>query len=361
MVLDDRCCCAGVNGPLAGRQSPSGELQCHLPEPTVFLEYKSMRVLVAGATGAVGRNLLPRLVAAGHQVVGTTRTKEKAGLIRQRGGEALVADGLDAGTIRRAVRSAKPDVIVHEMTDLKGASDLRYFDRAFAVSNRLRTQGTDHLLSAARGTGVKRFVAQSFCGWHFARVDGAVKSEEDPLDPEPPQELRGTLDAIRYLEKAVTEAPEVGGVVLRYGAFYGPDTGLFDGTLVEQIARRRAPVIGGGNGWWSFVHIEDAAAATALAIDRGAAGNIYNIVDDEPAPVSEWLPALAAMLGAKPPRHVPAWLGRLAAGEHLVIMMTQVRAGSNAKAKRELGWHPAHPSWRQGFAEIVRQRRAAAR
>lgn len=320
-----------------------------------------MRVLVAGATGAVGRNLLPRLVAAGHQVVGTTRTEEKVDLIRHLGGEALVADGLDAGAIRRAVQSAKPDVIVHEMTDLKGASDLRHFDLAFAVSNRLRTEGTDHLLSAAREAGVRRFVAQSFCGWPFARVGGTVKSEDDPLDPEPPHELRRTLDAIKYLEKAVTQAPQVGGVVLRYGAFYGPDSGLFEGTFVEQIARRRTPMIGSGNGWWSFVHIEDAAAATALAIERGEVGNIYNVVDDEPAPVREWLPALAAMLGAKPPRHVPAWLGRLAAGEHLVIMMTEARAGSNAKAKRELGWHPAHPTWRQGFAEIVRQRPTGAR
>jgi nucleoside-diphosphate-sugar epimerase len=320
-----------------------------------------MRVLVAGATGAIGRNLLPRLVAAGHQVVGTTRTEEKAGLIRQLGGEALVADGLDGRAIRRAVQYSKPDVIVHEMTDLKGASDLRHFDRAFAVSNRLRIEGTDHLLASARDTGVERFVAQSFCGWPFARVGGPIKSEEDPLDLEPPRELRLALDAIRYLEKAVTEALKVGGVVLRYGAFYGADTGLFDGTFVQQIVRRRVPVIGSGNGWWSFVHIEDAAAATALAIERGEAGNIYNIVDDEPAPVRDWLPALAATLGAKPPLHVPAWFGRLVAGKHLVVMMTEARAGSNAKAKRELGWQPAHPTWRQGFAAVLRQRRTAAR
>jgi nucleoside-diphosphate-sugar epimerase len=313
-----------------------------------------MRILVAGATGAVGRNLLPRLIAAGHRAVGTTRTEAKAPLIQQLGGEALVADGLDGGAIRRAVQSARPDAIVHEMTDLKGASDLRHFDRAFAVSNRLRTEGTDHLLAAARAAGVKRFIAQSFCGWPYARAGGAVKSEEDALDPEPPRELRRTLDAIRHLERAVTEAREVGGIVLRYGAFYGTDTGLFDGPFVKQIARRRVPMIGGGNGWWSFVHIEDAAAATALTIERGAPGNIYNIVDDEPAPVREWLPALAAMLGAKPPRRVPAWLGRLVAGAHLVTMMNEVRAGSNAKAKRELGWQPAHSTWRRGFVEIVR-------
>ena len=320
-----------------------------------------MRVLVAGATGAVGRNLLPRLVTAGHEVTGTTRSEAKVGLIRQLGGEALVADGLDAEAMRRAVQSAKPDVIVHEMTSLNGESDLRHFDRAFAASNRLRMEGTDHLLAAAREMGVRRFFAQSFCGWPYARVGGAVKSEDDPLDPEAPQELRRSLDAIRYVENAVTQASDVGGIVLRYGVFYGPGTGLFDGPFVEQVSRRRVPVIGSGNGCWSFVHIEDAAAATVLAIDRGAVGKIYNIVDDEPAPVREWLPALASMSGAKPPWHVPAWLGRLAAGEHLVVIMTQARAGSNAKAKRDLGWCPAHPSWRKGFAEVVRQHSVVAR
>ena len=320
-----------------------------------------MRVLVAGATGAVGRNLLPRLVAAGHQVAGTTRTTEKVGLIRRLGGEALIADGLDAAALRRAVQSARPDVIIHEMTDLSGASDLRNFDRTFAATNRLRTEGTSRLLLAAKDAGVKRFIAQSFCGWPFARVGGAVKSEEDPLDAEPPRELRRTLDAIRYLEKEVMQATEVGGIVLRYGAFYGPGTGMFEGAFVEQIARRRVPLIGDGNGWWSFVHVEDAAAATVLAVERCQAGNIYNIVDDSAAPVREWLPALAAVLGAKPPRHLPAWLGRLFAGDHLVVMMTQARAGSNAKAKRDLGWQPRHPDWRQGFAGVARQRSAAAR
>jgi nucleoside-diphosphate-sugar epimerase len=183
-----------------------------------------------------------------------------------------------------------------------------------------------------------------------------VKTEDDPLDADPPQEFRRTLDAIRHLEEAVTRSGEVGGVVLRYGAFYGPDTGIFDGSFADQVARRRVPLIGDGNGWWSFVHIGDAAAATAVAIERGVAGNIYNVVDDEPAPVREWLPALADLLGAKPPLHVPAWLGRLIAGDHLVAMMTEARAGSNAKAKRELGWQLAHPSWRQGFAAVVRQR-----
>lgn len=312
-----------------------------------------MRILVAGATGAVGRRLLPRLVAAGHQVAGTTRTPLKAGLIRRLGGEALVADGLDAAATRRAVASTRPDVIVHQMTDLKGVADLRHFDRVFAASNRLRTEGTDHLLAAAKDAGVKRLVAQSFCGWPYGRVGSAVKSEEEPLDAEPPRELRRTLDAIRYLEETVTRAPQIEGVVLRYGAFYGSDTGLFDGTFVRQIRLRRVPLIGDGNGWWSFIHIDDAAAATVLAIERAKPGQIYNIVDDEPAPVREWLPAVAGMLGAKPPRHVPAWLGRLVAGEHLVVMMSQIRAGSNSKAKRELGWQPATPSWRRGFSDVV--------
>jgi 2-alkyl-3-oxoalkanoate reductase len=314
-----------------------------------------MRVLVAGATGAVGRNLLPQLVAAGHSVIGTTRSEQKSSLIRQLGAEPVVVDGLDAASVQRAVDAARPEAIMHQMTDLKGTADLRHFDRAFAVSNRLRTEGTDNLLAAARNAGVTRFIAQSFCGWPYARTAGPIKSETGPLDPEPPQELRRTLNAIRHLERVVTEAQDLDGVILRYGSFYGPGTGLFGGSFIEQVARRRVPVVGSGEGWWSFVHVEDAATATALALERGAAGNVYNIVDDEPAPVREWLPALAELLGAKPPLHAPAWLVRLVAGEHLVVMMTQARAGSNAKAKREFAWQPAHASWRQGFAEVVRR------
>jgi nucleoside-diphosphate-sugar epimerase len=310
-----------------------------------------MRIFVAGATGAVGRRLVPLLVRAGHTVTGLTRTPGKAALLRELGAEPVVADALDEGAIHAAVGSAQPDVIVHELTDLKGVGDLRRFDRTFANSNRLRTRGTDYLLAAARDCGVKRFVAQSFCGWPYARIGGQVKSEDDPLDLDPPHELRGTLDAIRYLEQAVTTSAAPEGVVLRYGAFYGRDTGMFDAAFIDQVRRRRVPLIGSGAGWWSFLHIEDAAEATALAVERGQ--GIYNIVDDDPAPVSDWLPAVAGMLGAKPPLHVPAWLARIAAGEHLVVMMTDSRAGSNAKAKRELGWRPAHPSWRQGFAGIA--------
>jgi nucleoside-diphosphate-sugar epimerase len=308
---------------------------------------------LAGATGAVGRRLIPLLTSAGHSVVGLTRSPEKVPLLRRLGADAVVADALDRRAIEAEVLAAGPEVIVHEMTDLKAASDLRTFDRSFAASNRLRTEGTDHLLAAAREAGVQRFLAQSFCGWPYARAGGAVKTEADPLDPDPPKELSRALAAIRYLEGIVTQSSSPEGIVLRYGAFYGDNTGLFDGPLLEQIRRRRAPVIGSGKGWWSFVHIDDAAQATALAIERGVGGAIYNIVDDEPAPVREWLPVLAKLLAAKPPRHVPAWLARIFGGEHLVAMMTEARAGSNAKAKAELGWRPDHSSWRTGFANVV--------
>ncbi|WP_028347034.1 NAD-dependent epimerase/dehydratase family protein [Bradyrhizobium murdochi] len=308
-----------------------------------------MRIFVAGATGAVGRPLVAALIAAGHSVVGTTRTAAKAAIIRRMGAEPAIADGLDAPAIRAAVLAAKPDVIIDEMTDLAGVTDLRHFDRAFATTNRLRTQGTDFLLAAAREAGVKRFIAQSFCGWTYE----PIKAEADPLDLDPPEELRRTLDAIQYLEDAVTSSANLEGIVLRYGSFYGPDTGMLSRAMIEQVRRRRVPLIGGGGGMWSFIHVDDAAAATVAAIERGTSGEIYNIVDDEPAPVGEWLPALATLVGARPPIRVPAWLGRLFAGEHLVSMMTEVQASSNAKARRELGWQPAHPSWRQGFAEVV--------
>jgi nucleoside-diphosphate-sugar epimerase len=312
-----------------------------------------MRILVAGATGAIGLELVPQLIAAGHSVVGTTRTAAKAEIIRRMGAEPAIADGLDAPAIRAAVIAAKPDVVIDQMTDLAAVTDLRHFDRAFAATNRLRTQGTDFLLAAAREAGVKRFIAQSFCGWTYGRGGEAIKTEADVLDPDPPEELRRTLQAIRHLEDAVTGSASPEGIVLRYGSFYGPDTGMLSGAMIDQLRRRRVPLIGGGGGRWSFIHVDDAAAATVAAVERGKPGAIYNIVDDEPADVSEWLPALAALLGARPPIRVPAWLGRLFAGEHLVSMMTEVGAGSNAKARQELGWQPAHPSWRRGFAEIA--------
>lgn len=312
-----------------------------------------MRILVAGATGAIGLNLVPQLIASGHSVVGTTRTAAKAELIRRMGTEPAIADGLDAPGIRAAVLAAKPDVIVDQMTDLATVTDLRHFDRAFSTTNQLRTQGTDFLLAAAREAGVKRLVAQSFCGWTYGRGGEPVKTEADALDADPPAELRRTLEAIQYLEAAVAGSANPEGIVLRYGSFYGPGTGMLSRAMIDQVRRRRVPLIGGGGGQWSFIHVEDAASATVAAIERGRPGEIYNIVDDEPAEVSEWLPALAKLVGARPPIRVPAWLGRLFAGEHLVSMMTEVRAGSNAKAKRELGWQPAHPSWRQGFAEVA--------
>jgi nucleoside-diphosphate-sugar epimerase len=314
-----------------------------------------MRIFVAGATGAVGRQLLPALILAGHEVTGSTRTPAKAETIRQMGADAAVVDGLDSQAVRAAVIAAQPDVVVHQMTDLANVTDLRHFDRAFAVTNLLRTLGTDFLLAAAREAGAKRFIAQSFCGWTYGRGGAPAKTESDPFDPNPPQELRPTLEAIQYLERTVTGSEHPEGIVLRYGSFYGPDTGLLSRAMIDQLQRRRVPVIGDGGGWWSFIHVADAASATVAATERGKAGSIYNIVDDEPAEVSEWLPALATMVGAKSPFHVPAWLGRLLAGEHMVSMMTEVRAGSNAKAKQELGWRPSHPSWRTGFAEIAAQ------
>lgn len=320
-----------------------------------------MRILVAGATGAVGVPLIARLVGAGHSVVGLTHSEGKRGLVREMGAEPIVADGLDGQAIRAAVLSARPEVIIHEMTALRGESDLRHFDRAFALSNRLRTEGVNHLLTAAAEAVTRRFIAQSYCGWPYARRGGHVKTEDEPLDPEPPGELRRTLDAIRYLETRVTQAPNIEGLVLRYGAFYGPGTGMLDEAIIEQLRRRRFPLIGAGTGWWSMVHTDDAAAATAIAAERGEPG-IYNVVDDEPAPVAEWLPGLAAAVGAARPRHLPKWLASALAGRHLVTMMTEVRAGSNAKARRTLGWRPAHPSWRDGFlaARAARGARVAS-
>ena len=309
-----------------------------------------MKVLVAGATGALGRQLVPRLVAGGHGVVGLTRSASKRQLVRDLGAHPAVADALRPEDVTRVVTEAQPAVIVHQLTALANSLDMRHFDRAFAQTNRLRTEGTDHLLAAGRAVGVRGFVAQSFAGWPFARSGGPVKTEDDPLDPTPPEGVRRTLAAIRHLEDAVVGADWAEGVVLRYGGFYGPGTSLGpDGDHVEQIRKRRFPVIGDGGGVWSFVHIEDAAEATVAAVEGGRRG-IYNIVDDEPAPVAEWLPAAAAALGARPPRRVPRLLGRLLAGEAATVMMTEARGASNAKAKRELGWRPSHPSWREGFA-----------
>jgi len=310
-----------------------------------------MKILVAGVTGALGQQLVPRLVASCHEVAGMTRTAAKQAALTKLGATTVVADALDPDQVARAVAETEPEVIVHQLTALSGSLDMRHFDRDFALTNRLRTEGTDHLLAAGRVVGVRRFVAQSYAGWPFARTGGSIKTEEDPLDPTPVEAMSATLDAIRHLEDAVTGADWTEGIVLRYGGFYGPGTSMSPGgEHLELIRKRKFPVVGDGAGVWSFIHIEDAADATVAAVERGRRGT-YNIVDDEPAAVAEWLPALASVAGARPPRHVPRFVGRLLAGEAAAVMMTEVRGASNAKAKRELGWRPAHPSWREGFVE----------
>jgi nucleoside-diphosphate-sugar epimerase len=308
-----------------------------------------MKILVAGATGVIGRQLLPLLLDRGHAVTALARSAGSWQVIDRIGATPVAGDVLDAEAVRNAVQQSRPDVIVHQATALSGNLDLRHFDRTFALTNRLRTEGTDHLLAAGRAVGVRRFVVQSFAGWPFARIGSAVKTEADPLDDAAPQDLRRTLDALRHLERAVTGADWTEGIVLRYGGFYGPGTSLGpNGEHTRLIRARKFPIVGDGGGVWSFVHVGDAAAATLAAIEHGHRG-IYQVVDDDPAPVRDWLPQIAAELGAPAPRRVPRWLGRLLAGEVAVGMMTQIRGASNAKAKQELGWRPAHPSWRGQF------------
>jgi nucleoside-diphosphate-sugar epimerase len=311
-----------------------------------------MKVFVAGATGALGTQLVPLLVAKGHEVVGMTRTDAKRDQLRRVGARPVVADALDADAVGRAVGEAEPDVIVHQLTAIPPKINMRRFEREFALTNRLRTEGTDHLLSAGRAAGVKRVVAESNAAV-YARTGGPVKGEDAALDDDPPPEMRPGLAALRHLEAAVTGAPWTEGVALRYGWLYGPGTSIALeplGSQIELLRKRQVPIVGRGTGIWSFVHIEDAATATVAAVEGGPAG-IYNVVDDEPAPVSEWAPVLAAAVGAKRPLRVPRWVGRLAAGEWAVTTMTEIRGASNDKAKRELGWQLRHPSWRQGFAE----------
>jgi len=305
----------------------------------------AMRVLVAGGTGVVGRQLVPQLIAAGHQVSATTRSPQKTRSLRAAGADPYVLDGLDGTAVGEVVARAEPDVIVHEMTAIPAQLNLRRFEQNFAATNTLRTTGIDHLLAAARAAGVARVIAQSYAGWPNVRTGGPVKTEEDPLDPDPPAAMRTALDAIRYLERAVTSAP-LAGLALRYGSLYGPGS---SDLFVPMLRRRLVPIIGNGAGVWSWLHVADAAAATVAALSRGEPG-VYNIVDDEPATVAEWLPVVARCAGARPPLRVPGWLGRLAAGEAGMSMMTQARGCSNAKAKRELGWTPIWPTWRDGFA-----------
>ncbi|MGH7550599.1 MAG: NAD-dependent epimerase/dehydratase family protein [Gemmatimonadota bacterium] len=312
-----------------------------------------MRIFLAGATGVVGRRLVPLLVQAGHDVVGLMRSPEKAESVRAMGAEPAIADALDPDAVMTAVTEARPEVVIHQLTAIPDRMDLRRFDRDFALTDRLRTEGTRHLLAAATKAGARRFVAQGFAGWGYAREGSAIKTEEDPLDPDPPAVFRRTLDALRELEATVLGARGPEGVVLRYGWFYGPGTSIgVGGSVVEAVRRRRMPIVGEGTGVWSFAHVDDVAAATLAAVERGAPG-VYNVADDDPAPVAEWLPALAEVVGAKPPRRVPAWLARFLVGAAGVAVMTENRGISSAKAKRELGWEPRWPTWREGFRKGV--------
>jgi nucleoside-diphosphate-sugar epimerase len=299
-----------------------------------------MRVLVIGASGAIGTRLVAQLRARGHEVTGSTRSPGKAGLLRGLGAQPIVLDALDARAVRQAVLDSEPDAIIHQATALANMRFGRNLDRTFAPTNQLRTQGTDALLAAAREAGVRRFIAQSFAPYRYIREGGWVKAEDDPLDPSPPEAMHQTTAAMNHLDQAVTEA---GGIALRYGGFYGaPDV------MTRAVRRRQYPIVGDGDGVMPFIHLDDAATATVLALEHDGPA-IFNITDDEPAPMREWLPVLAESLGARPPRHVPSWLARLIVGEGMVTMAAQSRGAANAKAKKELGWALRYPSWRQGF------------
>ena len=311
-----------------------------------------MRVFVAGATGAIGSPLVAALVQCGHEVTGTTRSAERARGLEAAGAKPAVVNALDREAVKGAVAEAGPDVIVHQLTAIPAEFNPRRFDQAFAQTNRLRTEGTDHLIAAAAAAGVRRFVTQSFAAWAYARHGSWVKTEDDPLDDDPLGQVRRTLEAIRYLERATLEGP-FEGIALRYGWFYGPGSGVSrTGPIADAVRRRRFPIVGSGPGVWSFIHLVDAAQATALAVERGQPG-VYNITDDDPAAVREWLPVFADAIGAPPPRHVPVWLGRVFGGELSVTMMTELRGASNAKARRRFGWELRYPSWRLGFREGI--------
>jgi nucleoside-diphosphate-sugar epimerase len=308
-----------------------------------------MKVFIAGATGVVGSRLVPELVRRGHEVVGTTRTPGKTDRLIQLGATPVVLDALDGVAVKDAVVAAEPDVIVHQLTAIPESVDPRKVDQVFEPTNRLRTQGLDHLLEAARATGVRRVVAQSFQMWTSARTGRPIQTEDDPIESDPPASVRETLASIVYVERSLAAATDLEGLALRYGIFYGPGTGIGEGgSILELLRKRRFPLVGRSNGVWSFIHVDDVASATAAAIERGDAG-VYNVADDDPASVSLWLPDLASAIGAPPPRRVPVWLARVLAGETAVAMMTQVRGASNVKAKRELGWQPRFASWREGF------------
>lgn len=324
-----------------------------------------MKILVAGASGAIGRALIPPLVRAGHEVVGMVQRPRSIEVVHALGAEPRTADALDAAAVLACVREVRPEVVIHELTAIPASPDMRRFDRDFALTNLLRTEGTRNLLAAAVDTGAKHFIAQSFAGWTYGRtMNGAkpvntpkttkLKTEDDALDPNPPKKLRGTLDALKTLERAVLSESRLTGTVLRYGAFYGPHTSIAkDGATVKAVRQRKLPQVGEGAGVWSFVQIDDAASATAAAVEARREG-VYNVVDDEPAPVSEWLSYLAHCAHAQSPRQVPTWLARLMIGEHAVALMNEIRGVSNAKIKRDLGWTPRWPSWREGFREALK-------
>jgi nucleoside-diphosphate-sugar epimerase len=307
------------------------------------LKETGMRVLVVGASGAIGSKLVPMLVDHGHTVIGTSRSASKSQYVQALGAKPIVLDLLDAPAVMRAVIESKPDAVVHEATALTGLSDFKHFDRSFAMTNRLRSEGTDALLAAAREAGVSRFVAQSHACHRYAREGGPVAAEDDRLDPDPVPAMRESIAAMAYLDRAVTEA---GGIALRYGTFYGDP----DDELVDAVRARKVPIVGDGGGVWSFIHLQDAATATVLALEHDGPA-VYNIVDDDPAPTRAWLPEMARTVAAKPPQRFPPFLARIFAGQAPVVMETESRGASNAKAKRELGWTLRYPSWRQGFAE----------
>ncbi|WP_112240265.1 NAD-dependent epimerase/dehydratase family protein [Kribbella monticola] len=310
-----------------------------------------MKILVAGATGGLGRSLVPKLVAAGHEVTGMVRSESGAATVKAQGAGAVVADGLDTAAVKAAVAATEPEVVVHQMTALRGGIDFRKFDKSFATTNQLRTKGLDNLIAAAQATGVRRIVAQGYAGWNLQHGGSATKTEQDPLEPTAPSTATETMSALRYVESRVTGLDGIEGVVLRYASFYGPtgDIGA-GGSMVELIRKRRLPLIGDGAGIWSFIHYDDAADATVKAIESTATG-IYQIADDDPAAANVWLPEFARILGAKPPRHIPTWLGRLAVGEFGAAAFTEIRGADNSLAKRTFGWQPGYASWRTGFRE----------
>jgi nucleoside-diphosphate-sugar epimerase len=309
-----------------------------------------MKVLIAGGSGAIGRRLIPDLIAQGHDVTALTRSERgKAGL-EELGARALIADALDDPAVMSAVTRAEPEVVISQLTALTGVKSVRRFDKVFALTNRLRIEGTDHLLAAAKAAGARRFIVQSYGNWNFERAGGPAKTEADAFDPSPPQAQTESMAALRHLEAAVRGAEGIEALALRYANFYGPGTSYgVDGEITALVRKRAFPIIGDGAGVWSFVHVDDAAAVTLAALERGRPG-VYNVADDEPAPVAQWLPYFAEISGAKAPMHVPVWLGRMAGGEVTVSMVTRIRGAANGLAKREFDWQPRYPSWRQGFA-----------